>query len=58
MATKREKQLAALLIKERLERLTGKKVILKENEDKKFVRLKKFERKNFVNAHKKILVHQ
>ncbi len=30
MITKREKQLATLLLKERLERLTGKKVILKE----------------------------
>jgi len=31
MATKREIQLTTLLLKERLERLTGKKVILKEN---------------------------
>ena len=31
MATKREKQLAITLLKERLERLTGKKVILKED---------------------------
>lgn len=31
MATKREKQLAIILLKERLERLTGKKVILEEN---------------------------
>lgn len=30
MATQREKQLAALLLKERLERVTGKKVVLKE----------------------------
>ncbi|MDD3988175.1 MAG: hypothetical protein PHC93_04395 [Candidatus Omnitrophica bacterium] len=30
MATKREKQLATLLLKERLERLTGKKVILED----------------------------
>ncbi len=30
MVTKKEKQLATLLLKERLERLTGKKVILKE----------------------------
>ena len=30
MATKKEKQLATLLLKERLEHLTGKKVIFKE----------------------------
>ena len=30
MATEREKQLTAILLKERLERLTGKKVVLKE----------------------------
>ena len=30
MATKREKQLAILLLKERIERQTGKKVVLKE----------------------------
>lgn len=30
MATNKEKQLATLLLKERLERLTGKKVVLKE----------------------------
>lgn len=32
MATKREKQLAALLLKEKIEKQTGKKVILKEEE--------------------------
>ena len=32
MATPREKQLAITLLKERIEHLTGKKVILKENE--------------------------
>lgn len=31
MTTKREKQLATLLLKERLERLTGKRVVLEEN---------------------------
>lgn len=35
MITKREKQLAKLLLKERLEHITGKKVILKENENTK-----------------------
>jgi hypothetical protein len=30
MATKKEKQLATILLKERIERLTGKKVIFKE----------------------------
>jgi len=33
MATKKEKQLAIQLLKERIERLTGKKVMFKENED-------------------------
>lgn len=37
MATEREKQLAALLLKERIERKTGKRVILKENEVKPII---------------------
>jgi hypothetical protein len=33
MATKKEIKLATILLKERLERLTGKKVVLKENSE-------------------------
>ena len=32
MATQKEKQLAVLLLKERLERLSGKKVVITEDE--------------------------
>ncbi len=37
MATKREKQLATILLKERLERLTGKKVVFKESAQRDIV---------------------
>ncbi len=43
MATKRERQLTTLLLKERLERLTGKKVILKEKEGKVILSIVYFE---------------
>jgi len=39
MATKKEKQLTVLLLKERLERLTGKKVMLEESIVKKLTKI-------------------
>jgi hypothetical protein len=40
MATNKEKQLATILLKERIERLTGKKVVLKEYTERDLQRVK------------------